>query len=48
MGNIREYLTGLDYDAFTRDKKTRDAAARNLEIIGEDEPDLSRWHTSLS
>ena len=35
IGNIREYLTGLDYDAFARDKKTRDAVVRNLEIIGE-------------
>ena len=35
VGNIREYVTGLDYDAFARDKKTRDAVVRNLEIIGE-------------
>lgn len=35
IGNIREYLAGLDYEAFARDKKTRDAVVRNLEIIGE-------------
>ena len=35
IGNIREYVSGLDYDAFARDKKTRDAVVRNLEIIGE-------------
>jgi uncharacterized protein with HEPN domain len=35
IGNIREYVTGLDYDAFARDKKTRDAVVRNLEVIGE-------------
>jgi uncharacterized protein with HEPN domain len=35
IGNIREYVKGMDYDAFARDKKTRDAVVRNLEIIGE-------------
>jgi hypothetical protein len=35
IGNIREYVAGLDYDAFARDKKTRHAVVRNLEIIGE-------------
>ena len=34
IGNVREYVTGLDYNAFARDKKTRDAVVRNLEIIG--------------
>ena len=33
--NIREYLSGMDYELFTRDKKTRDAVVRNLEVIGE-------------
>lgn len=33
--NIREYVKGMDYDAFVGDKKTRDAVVRNLEIIGE-------------
>jgi uncharacterized protein with HEPN domain len=35
IGNIREYVKGMDYDAFARDKKTQDAVARSLEIIGE-------------
>jgi len=33
--SIEEYLHGYDYDAFVSDKRTRDAVARNLEIIGE-------------
>jgi len=32
---IREYTTTLDYDSFSQDRKTQDAVARNLEIIGE-------------
>ena len=35
IGNIREYVKKIDYDAFARDKKTRDAVLRSLEIIGE-------------
>jgi uncharacterized protein with HEPN domain len=35
IGNIWEYLKGMDYDSFARDKKTRDAVVRNLEVIGE-------------
>lgn len=35
IGNIREYVTGMDYEGFARDKKTRDAVVRNLEVIGE-------------
>jgi len=35
IGNVREYTVGLDYNAFARDKKTRDAVVRNLEVIGE-------------
>jgi len=35
IGNVREYVKGMDYGAFARDKKTRDAVVRNLEIIGE-------------
>jgi hypothetical protein len=44
----RALILEAHYTTHTRDKKTRDAAARNLEIIGEDEPDLSMRHTSLS
>lgn len=32
---IREYTSTLDYDSFSQDRKTQDAVARNLEIIGE-------------
>lgn len=32
---IRVYTDGLDEDGFTKDRKTSDAAVRNLEIIGE-------------
>lgn len=35
LGNIEEYTSGMDYKGFTSDKKTVDAVARNLEIIGE-------------
>lgn len=33
--NIREYVLGMDYQEFSRDKKTQDAVVRNLEVIGE-------------
>ena len=32
---VRDYTTGLDYEAFQKDKKTQDAVVRNLEVIGE-------------
>ncbi len=32
---IQEYTASLDYDMFSQDRKTQDAVARNLEIIGE-------------
>lgn len=32
---IREYTAPIDYEEFTRDRKTQDAVVRNLEIIGE-------------
>ena len=35
IGNVREYTAGLDYDAFARNKMTRDAVVRNLEVMGE-------------
>ena len=35
IGNIKEYTHGMGYEEFIHDKKTRDAAVRNLEIIGE-------------
>ncbi len=35
IGNIREYVEGMDAVRFASDRKTRDAVIRNLEIIGE-------------
>lgn len=32
---IREFTTGMDYAAFTRDRKTIDATLRNFTVIGE-------------
>lgn len=32
---IREYVDGMDFDAFQADRKTQDAVIRNLEVIGE-------------
>jgi len=33
--NIEEYVSGMNYEQFLKDKKTRDAVVRNIEIIGE-------------
>ena len=35
IGFIREYVSGMDYNAFEADRKTQDAVIRNLEVIGE-------------
>ncbi len=35
MSNIELYVAGLEYATFRTDRKTVDAVARNLEIIGE-------------
>lgn len=35
IGNIRDYISGMDYPAFCQDRKTQDAVVRNLEVIGE-------------
>jgi uncharacterized protein with HEPN domain len=32
---IDDYVKGLDYSSWTKDRKTIDAVIRNLEIIGE-------------
>jgi uncharacterized protein with HEPN domain len=32
---IREYIQGMDYEAFEADRKTQHAVIRNLEVIGE-------------
>ena len=35
IDRIREYIQGMDDDAFGSDRKTQDAVIRNLEVIGE-------------
>lgn len=32
---IEEYSSGMNYEVFCKDTKTRDAVVRNFEIIGE-------------
>ena len=34
-GRIKRYVSGMDYDTFVADERTRDAVLRNVEIIGE-------------
>jgi len=35
IGKIESYISGLSYEEFENDMKTKDAVVRNLEIIGE-------------
>ena len=35
VAHIRDYTRGLDFAAFSEDRKTQDAVIRNLEVIGE-------------
>lgn len=35
IDRAERYIKGLSFDAFSKDQKTIDAVARNLEIIGE-------------
>lgn len=35
IDNIKEYTQGMSYGDFIKDKKTKDAVVRNLEVIGE-------------
>ncbi|MCK5914883.1 MAG: DUF86 domain-containing protein [Deltaproteobacteria bacterium] len=35
MERISDYVEGIDYDSWLKDRKTIDAVVRNLEIIGE-------------
>ena len=44
IANIREYTAGLDFAAFTRDRKTQDAVVRNFEVIGEACNNMSKHH----
>ena len=41
VSKILMYIKGLDYQAFRKDNKTRDAVMRNFEIIGEAASQLS-------
>ena len=35
ISDIREFIEGMDFDVFTKDKKTVKAVIRSLEVIGE-------------
>ena len=35
IGLIRDYVEGLDFEAFRADRKTVDAVIRNITVIGE-------------
>ena len=35
LDRIFDYVQGMDYDSWSKDRKTIDAVVRNLEIIGE-------------
>ncbi|MFX0097854.1 MAG: DUF86 domain-containing protein [Candidatus Hodarchaeota archaeon] len=35
IDNIMTYTLNMDYDEFMKDRKTKDAVVRNLEVIGE-------------
>jgi uncharacterized protein with HEPN domain len=35
IDRVEQYIKGLSFEAFSKDQKTIDAVARNLEIIGE-------------
>jgi uncharacterized protein with HEPN domain len=41
LGRIAEYIDGLTLSGFLNDRKTEDAVARNLEIIGESSKNVS-------
>ena len=49
IGRIRQYVAGMNFEAFLQDPKTVDAVVRNLEIIGEASrhvpPDLAEVYT---
>jgi uncharacterized protein with HEPN domain len=35
IDRIEQYISGMSFDAFSKDRKSIDAVVRNLEIIGE-------------
>jgi len=41
IDRIREYVKGMDENAFGSDRRTQDAVIRNLEVIGEASRNLS-------
>lgn len=51
IGAIREYISEMTYEDFLKDRKTRDAVVRNIEIIGEAVRSLSppflKCHSSV-
>ncbi len=42
ISRIREYVRGMSFEEFERDRKTQDAVIRNIEIIGEAAKHLSQ------
>lgn len=48
IGNIQDYTTGMNLDAFMADRKTRDAVIRNLEIIGEACNNVAKNHPAFA
>jgi uncharacterized protein with HEPN domain len=54
IDNIQAYTTGTDFAGFLADRKTQDAAIRNLEVIGEacnniakNHPDFAAQHAAV-
>lgn len=54
IDNIQAYTAGMDLAAFLADRKTQDAAIRNLEVIGEacnniakNQPAFASKHSSV-
>jgi len=48
IDNIVEYTAGMDLDAFSGDRKTRDAVIRNLEVIGEACNNVAKNHPTFA
>ena len=48
IDNIQDYTVGMDLDAFTADRKTRDAVIRNLEVIGEACNNVAKNHPAFA
>lgn len=48
IGNIQDYIAGMDLAAFMADRKTCDAVIRNLEIIGEACNNVAKNHPDFA